>query len=160
MDDHEHQQQSTSSKPTLIARSSDINGKGNYTFGCACSPDGLCVLTSTSADNSLRLYNTPHSAIYQDKVEEYKSHCDSSGGAIAERGQPSEDAVIGIANGNHEVCEHGDLKPILSWESSLVAKEGDSIRGYAWYPLMNSYDPSTCIFLCTSRLVLIYRATA
>jgi WD40 repeat protein len=43
----------------LITRSNDITGDGNFTQGCKFSPDGLCVLTSTAADNILRLYNTP-----------------------------------------------------------------------------------------------------
>lgn len=105
---------------SLIARSKDIVGEGNYTFGCAISPDGLCVLTCTSADNVLRLYNTSDvSRNYSDDLNNDTS------------------------------------KPNVLWEASLVAKEGDSIRGYAWYPRMNSYEPSTCIFLTTSRYVSI-----
>ena len=50
-DDDEH--------PSLLARSVDIVGDGNFPKGCAFSPDGLCLLTSTASDNCLRLYNTP-----------------------------------------------------------------------------------------------------
>lgn len=45
--------------PTLIAKSVDISGEGNFPQGCSFSPDGLCVLTSTAGDYRLRLYNTP-----------------------------------------------------------------------------------------------------
>lgn len=107
--------------PALLARSQDIQGEGNYTFGCSFSPDGLCVLTSTAADNLLRLYNTPtcHSSTVG---EDNKVHDD----AHTARGQNS-------------------------WESALTVKQGGSIRGYTWYPLMHSHDPATCIFLSTCR---------
>eukprot|EP00527_Entomoneis_sp_CCMP2396_P002700 CAMPEP_0198142150 /NCGR_PEP_ID=MMETSP1443-20131203/5035_1 /TAXON_ID=186043 /ORGANISM="Entomoneis sp., Strain CCMP2396" /LENGTH=382 /DNA_ID=CAMNT_0043805107 /DNA_START=33 /DNA_END=1178 /DNA_ORIENTATION=- len=46
----------------LIAQSEGLpNGAGtdeNLFQGCAFSPDGLCVLTSTTSDSKLRLYNT------------------------------------------------------------------------------------------------------
>lgn len=45
--------------PNLVAKSVDIHGEGNFPQGCSFSPDGLCVLTSTAADNRLLLYNTP-----------------------------------------------------------------------------------------------------
>ena len=39
--------------PNLVARSVDIHGEGNFPQGCSFSPDGLCILTSTAADNRL-----------------------------------------------------------------------------------------------------------
>jgi hypothetical protein len=111
--------------PVLIARSNDIYGEGNYTFGCSFSPDGLCVLTSTSADNILRLYNTPPSQI-SNKLEE-KACSDVDTPFQEQKGRQ------------------------IAWEASLTVKEGGSIRGYTWYPMMDSYDPSTCIFLSTCR---------
>jgi hypothetical protein len=110
--------------PVLIARSTDIRGEGNYTFGCSFSPDGLCVLTSTSADNILRLYNAPPSQTGNKLEEERCSDVDT----------PSQ--------------EHGRQ---IAWEAALTVKEGGSIRGYTWYPMMDSYEPSTCIFLSTCR---------
>ena len=44
---------------TLIAESSDLQDKESFYQGCSISPDGLCLLTSTSSDSKLRLYNTP-----------------------------------------------------------------------------------------------------
>lgn len=44
-----------------MARSVDVQGDSNFVQGCSFSPDGLCVLTSTSLDNNLRIYNTPQS---------------------------------------------------------------------------------------------------
>ena len=44
---------------TLVARSTDVHGEGNFLQGCQFSPDGLCVLTNTVADSKLRLYDTP-----------------------------------------------------------------------------------------------------
>jgi hypothetical protein len=55
-------------KATCVGRSTDIGtGRGsdeidNFPQGCALSPDGLCVLTGTTSDNLLRLYNTPPSS--------------------------------------------------------------------------------------------------
>ena len=52
-------QATVADRPSLIARTVDIAGEGNFPQGCAFSPDGLCILTSTAGDNRLRLYNTP-----------------------------------------------------------------------------------------------------
>jgi hypothetical protein len=41
-----------------IAQTSDVHGAVNFPVGCKISPDGLCVLTTTTGDNRLRLYNT------------------------------------------------------------------------------------------------------
>ena len=45
----------------LLAQSNDIRGSSaeNYPTGCAFSPDGTCVLTATSSDGVIRLYDTP-----------------------------------------------------------------------------------------------------
>ena len=50
------------SKPTMIATTPSttvVGEEDNFFSGCAMSPDGLCVLTSTVADGRLCLYNTP-----------------------------------------------------------------------------------------------------
>jgi len=38
-----------------------------------------------------------------------------------------------------------------SWKTILSAKGGDSVRSYAWYPLMNSYQPASCAFIASCR---------
>lgn len=43
----------------LVAASNDIFGDDNFPSGCAFSPDGLCLLTCSTTDSKLRLYNTP-----------------------------------------------------------------------------------------------------
>ena len=40
------------------------------------------------------------------------------------------------------------LKPL---EPALTIKEGGLVYDSCWYPLMNSWEPSTCCFLSTSR---------
>lgn len=37
------------------------------------------------------------------------------------------------------------------WKPALKCEGGDSVRSYAWYPHMNSSDPSSCCFLGVSR---------
>lgn len=111
----------TTSDPLLLSRSSDIIGEGNFPQGCEISPDGLCVLTSTAADNLLRLYNV-HSNIENESSTTME---------------------------NHESKSYA--KQPLSWKYCLSAREGDSIRSYCWYPLMNSYNPATCAFVASSR---------
>ena len=113
-----------SSEPTLLSRSSDITGEGNFPQGCEISPDGLCVLTSTAADNLLRLYNV-HTA-------------------------PVVDESSAPAESSNETTKV-EQNQLASWKHCLSAREGDSIRSYCWYPLMNSYHPSTCAFAATSR---------
>lgn len=105
-------------EPVCISRTTDITGDSNFPQGCEISPDGLCVLTSTAADNLLRLYNLEPQQI-----------CSQA------------------ANENTHLSEC----PTSSWNASLIAREGDSIRSYCWYPLMNSYQPLSCAFLATSR---------
>lgn len=113
--------------PILLSRSNDIHGEGNFPQGCKISPDGLCVLTSTAADNSLRLYNVPQPAMNETKTA------------------ASDDS-------NH-------LPPTVTkpsaWKHCLSSREGDSVRSYCWYPLMNSYQPATCAFAVTSRYVTV-----
>eukprot|EP00521_Asterionellopsis_glacialis_P015655 CAMPEP_0195295812 /NCGR_PEP_ID=MMETSP0707-20130614/18113_1 /TAXON_ID=33640 /ORGANISM="Asterionellopsis glacialis, Strain CCMP134" /LENGTH=445 /DNA_ID=CAMNT_0040357133 /DNA_START=264 /DNA_END=1601 /DNA_ORIENTATION=- len=105
--------------PTLIARSVDTNGEGNFPKGASFSPDGLCVLTNTASDNRLRLYNTP---------------------------------PITLGNESEKGEEHGKAnKFFVDWKTALAADGCDSVRSYAWYPHMNSADPSSCCFLSSSR---------
>jgi WD40 repeat protein len=37
------------------------------------------------------------------------------------------------------------------WKAALHCSGAESIRSFAWYPHMQSHDPSTCCFLTTSR---------
>jgi WD40 repeat protein len=40
---------------------------------------------------------------------------------------------------------------ISSWKPALTYPTGDSVRTFAWYPRMDSSDPSTCCFVGASR---------
>lgn len=105
----------------ILIRSNDITGDGNFTQGCKFSPDGLCVLTSTAADNILRLYNTPvDTELLQQDQRESSQH-------LLEKTIDS------------------------SWKSILSIQGGDSVRSYCWYPLMNSHQPATCAFVASCR---------
>jgi WD40 repeat protein len=44
----------------------------------------------------------------------------------------------------HQMPEDG-------WKSVLNISGGECVRSYAWYPLMNSYEPTTCAFVAASR---------
>jgi len=66
--------------PSLIAKSTDISGEGNFPQGCSFSPDGLCILTSTAGDNRLRLYNTPTSEGELDTPTEWQTALSIKGG--------------------------------------------------------------------------------
>ena len=113
---------SASDETKLISRSNDITGDSNFPQGCQISPDGLCVLTSTASDNLLRIYNIPTAS-------------DAGGSADADA----------------DADTSTPPRHPPTWTTSLAAREGDSIRSYCWYPLMNSYDPPTCAFLASSR---------
>jgi WD40 repeat protein len=115
--------------PKLIARSNDITGDSNFTQGCKFSPDGLCILTSTASDNLLRLYNTP-SIPQKQETQEKQEH-------------------EGKSEGVKDISTDEDAD--ISWKTILSAKGGDSIRSYAWYPLMNSYQPASCAFITSCR---------
>ena len=117
-----------------ISKSTDIDCKteGNYTQGCKISPDGLCILSSTASDNKLRLYNTPN-AIFQKITKDQNTNDINS-----EIHTPSS-------------CDVEKQNDKEQWNAVLTYQEGNSIRDYSWYPNMNSSDPSTCVFLSTSK---------
>jgi len=54
-------------------------------------------------------------------------------------------------NVNVNVNANVHVNANMKWTTILSAKCGDSIRSYAWYPLMNSYDPSSCAFAACAR---------
>ncbi len=120
-----HDNTISTSAPTLLSRSNDITGEGNFPQGCEISPDGLCVLTSTAADNLLRLYNI----------------------------HPTTATTLESDASNVQKQQTPERKGPSSWQYCLSAQEGDSVRTYCWYPLMNSYDPATCAFAAASRCV-------
>lgn len=117
-------------QPRLVSRSDDISGDSNFTQGCKFSPDGLCVLTSTSADNLLRLYNTPPQSLSQQETENEN-----------ENEAPIETKDV----------DQSSKDDVTLWKTILSAKAGDSIRTYSWYPLMNSYQPASCAFITSCR---------
>jgi WD40 repeat protein len=65
--------------PKLIAQSNDIRGESNFPTGASFSPDGLCVLTTTSADSKLRLYNVLADEARKDM--EWKAALEADGGS-------------------------------------------------------------------------------
>jgi hypothetical protein len=121
-------------EPKLISRSNDITGDSNFPQGCEISPDGLCVLTSTASDNLLRLYN-----VLNDDIP-----TTAASATVA--------TSSGDDNDNNTSVSSALSQPNPSlWKKALIAREGDSVRSYCWYPLMNSYHPSSCAFLTSSR---------
>ena len=108
-----------------IACATPEDGIGLYQ-GCSVSPDGLCVLTSTTSDARWRLYNT----IVPDNSE-----------------TPLE------TDETDTTTTTSPSSPIVKWEPALMAPAGDTVRSYCWYPQMNSQEPATCCFLATSRCV-------
>ncbi len=120
-----------------ISLSSDLHGDSNFPQGCQISPDGLCVLTSTAADNFLRLYNIP-------PITTNESTCTDAD----DTGAGNNDDNTMIEQSNNPVASSPCCP---SWQTSLYAREGDSVRSYCWYPLMNSYHPPSCAFLSCSR---------
>ena len=109
--------------PLMIAQSHDIHGDGNFLQGCAVSPDGWCVLTHTVADAQLRLYNTP----------------------------PPTTAAAAVTNTDSTTTTTASTTTVTPWTTILSSNSGDSVRCYAWYPLMKSCDPGTCCFVAASR---------
>ena len=136
--------------PQLLASSVDILGDGNFPQGCSFSPDGLCVLTCTVSDNRLRLYNTPplkqpqHTPTTNEAGDNTNfDDCDNNESAGNKEGEGGDQANASSDNSTSSTP--------LSWKMALHAKAGDSVRSYAWYPLMHSSDPTTCAFLAASR---------
>jgi len=132
-------------QPELIARSDDINGDSNFTQGCIFSPDGLCILTCTASDNKLRLYNTP--TIPPEQVQDQDQSITNEA-----RGEGNS-----VDNGEKETSAPTTLTSnslptdVVAWQTILSASAGDSVRSYSWYPLMNSYVPSSCAFISANR---------
>lgn len=116
----------------LLAQSNDIHGDGNFLQGCSFSPDGLCILTHTVADAKLRLYNTP--------LKSSEISCNLKHGIADDNSR-----IEGVTSDTATIAIKQD------WTTILTSNCGDSVRSYAWYPLMNSSDPSTCCFIAASR---------
>jgi telomerase Cajal body protein 1 len=123
--DQEWSSSDSSSSIKLLAKSTDVNGEGNFFQGCSFSPDGLCVLTHTVADGKLRLYNTHTST--QIPPSQPNDTCEAQG--------------------------LGETSTIHHWKTILSSNGGDAVRCYSWYPLMTSADPGTCCFIAAARYV-------
>jgi WD40 repeat protein len=118
----------------LIAQSNDVHGDGNFLQGCSFSPDGLCILTHTVSDAKLRLYNTPLQSSLSNNNLMNDNEVDSS-----------------IVTG--ETAAAPTAPTPQDWATILSSDCGDSVRCYAWYPMMKSSDPGTCCFVAASRYV-------
>jgi hypothetical protein len=130
-----------------VCVSEDIQGDSNFPQGCQISPDGLCVLTSTSSDNYLRLYNVPQERHHNNALSNSVSNETKAYDIVNEEEKIQPLTAIEKQRTN---SSNRNLNAI-PWKTSLFAREGDSIRSYCWFPLMNSYHPSSCAFLATSR---------
>ena len=111
-----------SGRETMMIRCTDVHGRENYPQGCSFSPDGTCILTSTSADGCFRVYETPFQRLEKD-------------------GQGEDSVTDGVQAQQQPQC----------WNASLRSNEGgcspsSSSASYAWYPLMNSSQPITSFY--------------
>lgn len=159
-----------------IAQSVDIHGDDNYTRGCAFSPDATCVLSCTAADNTYRLYNVVLAAttlspsqedgwrssqktvspkLAQLREEEVgEGDFDKNEKDMIEQNtncQLSTNIDYGASSRSNNSNCSAECRSALPWTMALSTKECDSIRDYAWYPKMNSYDANSCIFVSTCR---------
>jgi hypothetical protein len=109
----------------LRAQSGDV--KGCFFSGCSFAPDGSCVLTYSTGDAKLRLYNTPNLAAMTDDASD-AGPSSSSSSSTAE-----------------------DQTDLVSWAAALTTLGGDAVRSFDWYPHMSSADPATCCFIAAAR---------
>ena len=129
----------TTRRVQLVTRSvadkiDNQNNFNNFFQGCEFSPDGLCILTCTSVDHVLHLYNTPPTISSANQENEEK--VEISPDDVFSQSKDTEDAA---AAATHE------------WKPALTIPTGDTVRSYTWYPHMNSYNPTTCIFACSTK---------
>jgi hypothetical protein len=96
-------------KPNAVAR------LPHFLKGCAWSPDGLCVLTATDADN-LVLFNTPAGLTRGAHATEQDTDETAAGGS----------ATDGKEDGAGPAVPHEELTP------ALVMQEGEMIYDYCW----------------------------
>jgi len=101
-------------KPNAVAR------LPHFLKGCAWSPDGLCVLTATDADN-LVLFNTPAGLARGAHATEQDTDETAAGSSAA--GGPATD---GKEDGAGPAVPHEELTP------ALVMQEGEMIYDYCW----------------------------
>ena len=149
----------------LIACSNDIYGESNFPQGCSFSPDGLCILTCTSADHTLRLYNTPtliplsssssssHESDSNDNSENVNVSCPNHGTncSLSNNSSTGKDTTQQEQQVQNRTSNETNYKKQMNWNAVLTSFQGESVRSYEWYPLMNSYDPTTCAFISVSR---------
>lgn len=154
-----------------MARLKAVGELSSFLKGCVWSPDGLCVLTATD-DEQLLLFNTPHSVFVPPQVAQQASvespsteptgavearvaSCeiprdstvtvggDHAGTGLTATSTDSATAAAGSASTDRTQLE--GLRPVLT------VQEGEMVYDYCWFPGMNSYDPTTCCFLSTTR---------
>lgn len=101
----------------------------NFLKGCRFSPDGSCLLTSCE-ENLLYLYETPYSQLTTD---------DSSSAC-----QPWSPVL------RMSVDELDCVAPSSELHFSSL-QEGETIYDYQWHPGMQSSNPTSCLFVTTSR---------
>jgi len=168
--------------PLLLAESNDIlldtsnYNTENYPTGCTFSPDGTCVLTATSSDGVIRLYDTPfgyylasnHKVLGDGEDDEVATATtaavegnddDNGGGGFSHnQNRPLGTTTSTIHSTtttkeetNHHIIQHRH-RHHYSWTASLSSHLGgspppSSYASYAWYPHMNSTNPRTSFFI-------------
>ncbi|KAK1940613.1 Telomerase Cajal body protein 1 [Phytophthora citrophthora] len=63
----------------------------------------------------------------------------------------SPDGLCMLTNSDDHVLRLFDMSNDTNASSILQAKEGGAVYDYEWYPFMTSEDPSSCVFVSTSR---------
>lgn len=126
----------------LEARLEASGAATTFFKGCSWSPDGLCLLTATDSSQIL-LFNSPARCLHAESATEA-----AQGGATA-----SLDAAVPRAEGDAgmDVCGETPPGPAEDLTPVLSVQEGEMVYDYCWYPRMNSYEPSSCCFLSTTR---------
>eukprot|EP00956_Cyclotella_meneghiniana_P041399 scaffold225600_cov36-Cyclotella_meneghiniana.AAC.1 len=161
-------------KAKSIAQSNDIVGHDNFPMGCRWAPDGTCVLTATSSDGKLRLYDTPFhrlgakndgdvvcSSSADDKCSGSQMAAEDTASSIRDGPQSLHETVPETSCHSHNEnaatlelaksnsSSHNDS--LHSWEASLTSHQGgppppSSSSSYTFYPHFNSASPPTALY--------------
>eukprot|EP00934_Nitzschia_sp_Nitz4_P002358 Nitzschia sp. Nitz4//scaffold12_size214221//188803//190141//NITZ4_001533-RA/size214221-augustus-gene-0.37-mRNA-1//-1//CDS//3329535119//2358//frame0 len=77
---------------------------------------------------------------------------DTTDGDFPQGCQFSPDGLCILTSVTHNILLYNTVfEKVDPWKPVLTCPSGDSVRSFAWYPHMNSSDPSTCCFVGAAR---------
>jgi len=107
--------------------------------------------SSSSSNTKWEFSKLGNASDLPNNKENYAQGCQISPDGLCVLTSTASDHILRLYNTPSRQEGPAETNPPLEQPAVLSFKEADCIRDYSWYPKMNSYDPSTCVFLSTTK---------